>query len=458
MSDRSPDPSSHAASEPFDSSVENGSASKAGPHGESRRDRERRAFSHAAQGVAQSVEHVVTGVGGAVGGAVGGVVGGVFGAARGTIRLGLDVPRKVLRRGAGATPGVRPEELEQLAPAHDAPEHPIRLECIDYGPDVQTTHQFDDPNHARAFLEKPRPEGADVRWIDLNGVHHPQMIRLLAERHQLHPLAVEDVLDGSQRPKVELYRDDTGGSHWLFVVVRMMIIRDGALDTEQLACFVTSDTIITFQQKPGDVFDPVRQRIARDGSRLRQRDAGYLLYALLDTIVDHHFPILEAFSEQLEKIEDQVESDFHRDAIRRIHAIRRQLLLIRRQVWPIREILNDLLREQYDVMQGDTRVYLRDVYDHAVVIIDLVETYRELASGVADTYMSALSNHMSQVMKVLTIVASLFIPLSFLAGVFGMNFEHMPGMSHPAAFYLFCATCLSLVGGMLFWLRYKHWL
>ena len=212
----------------------------------------------------------------------------------------------------------------------------------------------------------------------------------------------------------------------LFVVARMLQLKGGHLSSEQISFFVGHRTLLTFQETPGDVWDPIRRRLQNPSSQLRRGDASFLLYSLIDAIVDHGFPILEFYGDRLEEIEEQVLTGAGQEVIPQIHRLRRELLLFRREVWPMRDVIRTLQREPHECMGETTRTYLRDVHDHIVQIIELCDTYREFASGLAETYMSSLSIRMNEVMKLLTIITTIFIPITFLAGVYGMNFRHMP--------------------------------
>jgi magnesium transporter len=296
-----------------------------------------------------------------------------------------------------------------------------------------------------------------VRWINIDGLSDMSAIRVFAEKYDLHPLAIEDVIRVPQRPKVEDYPSSTGHQARLFVIARMLEMIEGHLHSEQISFFLGRKTLLTFQEDQGDVWDSIRQRIGAKGSRLRQNDASFLLYALLDAIIDQCFPILERYSDQLEDLEDLVLSSPTGGTIQRIHAVKRELIVLRRCIWPMREVINSLQREPHECMSDVTRTYLRDVYDNCVQIIDLMETYREFATGLTETYMSALSIRMNEIMKVLTIMGTIFIPLTFLAGVYGMNMpipENQYNWSYPA----FWVVCLTTVGGMLLWFKRRGWL
>ncbi len=314
----------------------------------------------------------------------------------------------------GAASGIEHHELIQRSGSKT----PVAVACTDYSSDRIQVERVTD---LVEFVSRHRPEWSVVRWINIDGLTDMNVIRTLAEKYDLHPLAIEDVIHVPQRPKVEDYAGSTEHQARLFVIARMLKLIDGHLQTEQVSLFVGRKTLLTFQETEGDIWDPIRQRIGLKGSRLRQNDVSFLLYSLLDAIVDQCFPILEYYSDLLEDLEDHVLRRPTRNTIQRIHAVKRELLLLRRAAWPMREVINNLQREPHECMSDVTRTYLRDVYDHCVQIIDLVETYREFANGLTETYMSALSIRMNEIMKVLTIMGTIFIPLTFLAGVYGMN-------------------------------------
>jgi magnesium transporter len=237
-----------------------------------------------------------------------------------------------------------------------------------------------------------------------------------------------------------------------------MKLREGQLQTEQISLFVGHRTVLTFQESPGDVWDPVRQRIRTPGSQVRRNDASFLAYSLIDAIVDESFPILEHFGDRLEELEDRVLQQPGPDTIQEIHRLKRDLLLVRRAMWPMREVLQKMQREPHECFSDITRTYIRDVYDHAVQAIDIVETYREVATGLTETYMTAISNRMNEVMKVLTIIGTIFIPLTFLAGVYGMNFHHLPELDWWWGYPAFWIVSVVMAGGMVFWFRRRGWL
>jgi len=358
-----------------------------------------------------------------------------------------------IRKGSpGAAPGVEHDEIAKLPSGAE----PVRITCVDYSPDEVMVHEIDD---LRDFLDRHRPEWSVVRWINVDGLSDMGVIHGLASKYNLHPLAIEDLLHVPQRPKVEPYSGD--GSELqarLFIIARMLRIKEERLNSEQISIFLGHKTVLTFQEDRGDVWDPVRQRIDTKGSRLRSNDASFLTYSLLDAIVDHCFPILEYYGDRLEDLEDLVLDRPQRETINAIHQVKRDLLLLRRAAWPMREMLSTLQRDPHECMGDVTRVYLRDVTDHLVQIIDIIETYRELASDLTETYMSSVSNRMNEIMKVLTIIGTIFIPLTFLAGVYGMNFRHFPELDKEWAYPVFWGVCTLVAGVMLVLFRRGGWL
>ncbi len=366
-------------------------------------------------------------------------------------KRGLRLPRSFRKAKPGAPAGI---ELHEL-PVSPGGTPGVRITCIDYSATHHETHEIAD---LQGFIAHHRPEWSNVRWINVDGLSDLGAVRALAEKYHLHPLAIEDVLQIPQRPKVAAY-DETGDYQArLFIVVKMMELREGQLLTEQVSMFVGHHTVLTFQETPGDVWDPIRQRLQAPGSRLRSADASFLAYSLIDAVVDQAFPILEHFGDRLELLEDLVLQRPTPEAIQEIHRVKRELLILRRAMWPTREVVQKLQREPHECFSAVTQTYLRDVYDHAVQIIDILETYREMATGLAETYMTAIGIRMNEIMKVLTVIGTIFIPLTFLAGVYGMNFQFFPELHWKWGYGLFWTISLSVSVGMLTWFRRRGWL
>ena len=303
----------------------------------------------------------------------------------------------------------------------------------------------------------PPGEGV-IRWVDLQA-QDDEHLSLLKERFDLHPLAVEDVLHVPQRPKCEAYPAQGETQARLFVVARVLGLADGRLREEQVSLFVGHNTVLTFRERGGDeLWAAVRHRLSVAGSHVRQHDASYLVYSLLDSIVDRWFPLLEELGDRLEQLEDEVLESPSREAIAQVHALRRELLVLRRVAWPMREVIAALQREPHECLSDTTRTYLRDVHDHIVQVIEMIEAYREVVGSVQETFMTATSNRMNEVMKVLTVVGTIFIPITFLAGVYGMNFHYMPELDSGWAYPAFWVLCASVSGGMLLWMKKRGWI
>ena len=365
---------------------------------------------------------------------------------------GLELPIRFQRGEPGARPGIDLAELEGMP----IPEVRVPITCIDYSEDrVETRHITD--KDFEEFIKSRREPWVKVRWINVDGLNDPAAIRALAIKYGFHPLAFEDLMSTGQRPKLESYTAEGGRPPYLFLIVRMIQLNEGKLEAEQISMFVGRQIVVTIQESPGDIWDPIRARIEKPASRLRELDASYLAYTLLDAIVDHCFPVLEHYGDHLEELEDLVLDRPDRHTIADIHEVKRHLLLLRRAVWPMREVVNAMQREPHECMSDTTRTYLRDVYDHIIQIMDIIETYREVGTSLTETYMTSMSNRLSEVMKVLTIIGTIFIPLTFLAGVYGMNMpipENHYAMSYP----IFWGVCIVLAGGMLMWFRKRGWL
>ena len=291
-----------------------------------------------------------------------------------------------------------------------------------------------------------------VVWLNVDGLGDAEAIRRFGEIFGIHPLALEDVINVHQRPKVEPYEK------YLFIVMHMLLTGE-KLDTEQLSLFLGSNFVLTFQEQPGgDCFAPIRERIRKNHGRIRAAGPDYLVYSLLDAVVDNYFPILERAGERLETVEQEVVTQPRNETLARIQAIKRDLLLLRRAVWPMREALNSLLRDDTPFIARETRTYLRDCYDHSVRIIDILETDRETSFGLLETYLSSVSNRMNEIIKVLTIITTIFMPLTFIAGIYGMNFAHMPELNWPWAYPLVMGLMAAIAAAMLVYFRRKGWL
>lgn len=291
-----------------------------------------------------------------------------------------------------------------------------------------------------------------VTWLDIGGLHDPETIRALGKLHKIHLLALEDLLNRGQRPKIDHL------DNYVFIILNLPSLADDEITIEQVSVFVSQEKIISFCQGEGAVFEPVRARLRQQMGRLRHNDASYLLYVLIDTVIDAAFPVLEKVSDSIETLEESILQNPDKSQMHTLHMLKRDLLLLRKTLWPQREVLNQLLRDDIDVLDPAHRPYFNDCHDHVIQIIDLIETYREMLNGLLDLYLSSLNTRMNDIMRVLTIIATIFIPLTFLVGVYGMNFKHMPELSWLFGYPLLWGIMLILAGGMLWLFRRNHWL
>jgi magnesium transporter len=330
----------------------------------------------------------------------------------------------------------------------------VTVTCVDYAPDQVEVTEVD---RIDEFLARHRPAWSHVRWINIDGLTEMEILRAIAVKYQLHPLAIEDMVHPLERPKVEDFPGSTDQPGRLFVIARAIDERDGTLHSDQVSLFLGRTTLLTFQNVHRLDTELIRQRIRNPDSRIRQSDASFLLYALLDGIVDRYYPVLERYSERLSDLDDELLEGPTRATLQRIHVIKRELLLMRRTAWPLRDVIGQLQRDRHECLSETSQTYLRDVHDHCVQIIDLIETYREISNGLAETYVSEVSNRTNDTVKVLTIIGTIFIPLTFLAGVYGMNMP-IPENQSPLTYPLFWLACVAVAGGMLVWFRRRGWL
>ena len=293
-----------------------------------------------------------------------------------------------------------------------------------------------------------------ISWLNLEGVTQLEILRRIGDCYGLHPLVMEDIVNTDQRPKKEEYGD------YLFIVAKMLdISADGRVVAEQVSMILGDGWLLTFQEGlDGDPFQPVRERLRAGKGRIRGEGADYLAYALLDAMVDHYFVVLERLAERIELVEEEVVAAPNRGSIRTIHDLKQEMILIRRSVWPLRELIGGLERRDSELIREGTTLYLRDLYDHTVQIIDTVETSREMLSGMLDIYLSSEANRTNEVMKVLTVYATIFMPLTFIVGLYGMNFKYMPELEwrwgYPATLLLMALIAV----GMMLYFRRKQWL
>lgn len=379
--------------------------------------------------------------------------------------LGLHHSRRVKK--VGLPPGT-------LVYTGPAPDRTTQLSTIVYSADAYERKEV-------ASVEEALEERArgGVTWINVVGLADPGPIEALGEHFGIDRLLLEDLVSVGQRPKVEI-RDE-----YLFLVLRMFMVEesngapppsDGQRDAgrrsgraattepeeiirqEQVSMILGPDFLLTFQEREGDVFDPVRTRLRDGKGRLRGRGADYLAYALFDTIVDHFFVVLEVVGDRVDSIEEMVLGAPDPEVVHLLYRLRREVMVLRRSVWPLRELLGQLLREDSELIREDTRPFLRDVQDHAVEVIETVEGVRDVAGGLLDTHLSMVSHRMNEVMKVLTMIATIFVPLTFVVGIYGMNFTYMPELDIPWAYPTVLAVMAAITAGMVVFFHRKGWL
>ncbi len=325
----------------------------------------------------------------------------------------------------------------------------VRISIMDYD-----EHQFTEKEVGAVEETFPFKDKPTVTWVNVDGLHDTDAIERIGMHFGLHPLILEDIVTTSQRPKMEDFGD------YVFLVLNMLC-RDPDRDevrAEQVSLVLGSNFVISFQEVEGDVFNPVRERIRTSKGRVRRMGADYLAYALMDAVVDNYFIILEAFGEEIESIEDELVANPTPDKLETIHGLKREMIFLRKSVWPLRELINGLQRGESALVTEGVTVYLRDVYDHTIQVIDTVESFRDMVSGMVETYMSSISNKMNEVMKVLTIIATIFIPITFIAGIYGMNFENMPELHWPWGYFGALGIMAAVTIAMVVYFRRKGWL
>ena len=348
--------------------------------------------------------------------------------------------------------GLKPGSVVYVGEQRD---HDVSIDIIDY-----TDVKLNQVKVSRVEDAFPYRDSKTTTWININGIHNTEIVEKLGAHFHLHALLLEDLVNAGHRPKLEENPDN------LFIVLKMLQYDEGnhTIVKEQISIVFNKNIVISFQEKEGDVFGDVRNRLHRTNPRIRFLNSDYLAYALIDAIVDHYFVVLEHIGERVEDLEDRLMDDPRPEHLTTIRNLKREMLSMRRAVWPLREILAALERSETKLIHHETRPYLRDLYEHVIQVIDNVETYRETVSSLQDIYLSSVSNKMNEVMKVLTIIATIFIPLGFLAGVYGMNFDtetsplNMPELGSPYGYLGFWGMVLLVAMGLVWFFRRKKWL
>lgn len=343
-------------------------------------------------------------------------------------------------RKLGAPPGT-----VQYSGVHSGPR--IKITLIEFTEKDYFEKEYYDLSECLANVREDM-----TKWINVEGVHNTELIEKIGKIYNIHPLTLEDIVHVEQRPKYEDYE------HYLLAIMKMIHYKD-KVEAEQLSLILVNKTVISFQEPHGgDAFDIIRLRLRQAKGRIRKHGADYLLYALMDAVVDYYFHAIEKIGDKIAKIEEEIIREPKHSSLLELYALKREVIFLRKQVWPLRDMLSNLLRSESEFITDNTQLFFRDLQDHSTRIIDTIETYRDLLSGIMDIYLSTNANKMNEVMKVLTIMSSIFIPVTFVAGVYGMNFEFMPELKSPYGYSAIWVVMLSIMGGLVIYFKKKKWM
>lgn len=318
-----------------------------------------------------------------------------------------------------------------LKPAAAINKEPVKITVIDYDEANYQYKEVSSPDECQVFRDKPT-----VTWINVEGIHKTDVLEKIASCFNLHPLILEDIGDTEQRPKMEDL------DNYIYVVLKMLSYNaeNAEIEVEQISLVVGRNFVISFQETVGDVFDPIRDRIKNAKGRIRKMGADYLGYALVDAIIDNYLKILDEFGEKIEFLEEEIITRPDQMVLKEIYHLKSEIIFLRKIIFPLKELVRSLERSDSELIKDTTRIYFRDVYDHVIQVADSMEMFREMLTGMVEAYLSSLSNRLNEVMKVLTIIATIFMPLTFITGIFGMNFKFIPGLERiwgfPVAMFL----------------------
>ena len=349
-------------------------------------------------------------------------------------------------KGSSAKTGTAPGTLIHVGEVSVAP---VRISVMAYDEEACVERTAETADDCRAYRDTKA-----TAWISVDGVHRVDAVARIGEHFGLHALVLEDVLNTNQRPKLDLMEG------YMYVVCRMLTWDEasGDIRSEQLSLILGPHYVLSFHERPGEVFDPLRDRIRRGVGRIRKSGSDYLAYALLDVVVDNYFVVLERLDDQIEDLETRLVASPTTAMLGQLNRLKRQALFLRKSVWPLREVIASLQRRDSPLIAESTALYLRDLYDHVIHVIDTIETLRDMLSGMLDVYLSGVSNRMNQVMKVLTVISTIFIPLTFLVGVYGMNFKHMPELDFQYGYGVLWGVMLAVSVLLVAFFRRKQWL
>ena len=349
---------------------------------------------------------------------------------------------KKISKTAGHIPG-------ELIHVGEKTEDKVKISVIDYDDKNFQEKEITNVEQVFPFMDTPT-----VTWINIDGLHELDIIEKIGNNFQMHPLTLEDIVNTGQRPKYEDF------DKYIFVVLKMLMFDQAKKEiiSEQVSLIFGSNFVISFQERQGDVFESIRERIRKAKGRIRKMGADYLAYSLLDAVVDNYFSILERIGEKIEDIEEELVTNPIPQTLQAIHNLKRDTIFLRKSVWPLREVAGSLERGESKLIKKGTHIFLRDLYDHTIQVMDTIETFRDMVSGTLDIYLSSVSNRMNEIMKVLTIFAAIFIPLTFIAGIYGMNFEFMPELKWKWGYFALLGFMACVGFGMLFHFRRKKWM
>ena len=325
-------------------------------------------------------------------------------------------------------------------------QHTPKISIIDYN-----EHKFQEKIAQQVEECFPFRRRKSVTWINIDGVHDSNLIRDIGKNFGFHYLLLEDIMNNEQRPKIETFEDH------IFIILKMLTYEKREVVTEQISIIIGKNFVISFQEAEGDIFDPIRKRIRDNKGKLRKRGPDYLAYSLIDAIVDHYFAVLEKLEEEIEDVEETI----HRptaETIKIMHQLKRQTISLQRSIWPLREVVSGMMRSESIILKKTTSIYLRDVYDHTIQIMDTIETFRDILSGMMEVYLFSVSNRTNEIMKVLTIIGTIFIPLTFITGIYGMNFDFMPALRWDYGYYMVMIGMMLIVIFLLLYFRKRKWI
>jgi magnesium transporter len=350
--------------------------------------------------------------------------------------------KKSSKKKAGMSPGSLIHVGEQKVSR-------VTMSLINYDQERVEQHTCETTGDMFARL----PESG-ISWLNITGLHDTGIIQEIGDKFGINALNLEDILNTDQRPKCEIYDD------YVYIVMKMIAFDPvrKEIDTEQISLILGENYVISFQEREGDDFEPIRRRLQNSKGRHRRYGADYLLYAMMDVIIDNYYVILEQIGTAIEDLDGQILTDPDHDRLPEIQNFKREILMIRKSIWPLREVVNELQSEETDLITEPISPYLRDLYDHTIQVVETVEIFREMTANIMDLYLSNLSTRMNEVMKVLTIIATIFIPLTFIAGIYGMNFEVMPELHWKFGYPFAWGIMLAIAGVLILYFRKKRWL